>query len=58
MSSAAAFPDAATSTTIIGAAKVTGRVGSGWSVGVLEALTGRESAPWVDDTGFENETVV
>ena len=58
VSSAAAFADAPTSTTILGAAKVTGRVGSGWLVGVLEALTGRESAPWVDDTGSENETVV
>ena len=58
VSSAAVFSDVPTSTTIVGAAKVTGRVGDGWSVGVLEALTGRESAPWVDDAGTEDETVV
>ncbi len=32
-----------TGTTILGAAKLTGRTPSGWSVGVLEAVTGREA---------------
>ncbi len=31
-----------TGTTILGAAKLTGRTPSGWSVGLLEAVTGRE----------------
>ena len=35
-------------TTILGAAKFTGKSASGWSVGLLEALTGRERAPWQD----------
>ncbi|MBC7361678.1 MAG: carbohydrate binding family 9 domain-containing protein [Candidatus Aminicenantes bacterium] len=39
------FPDR---TTILGAFKLTGRVGSGWNVGFISALTGREFAT-VDD---------
>ena len=35
-------------TTILGAAKFTGKSASGWSVGVLEAVTGREQAQWKD----------
>lgn len=35
-------------TTILGAAKFTGKSASGWSVGVLEAVTGREKALWQD----------
>ncbi len=31
-------------TTILGAAKVTGKVGKGWTIGVLDALTDREQA--------------
>jgi hypothetical protein len=46
--SAAVFTDAPTSATILGAAKVTGKVGTGWSVGLLEAITGREEAHFVD----------
>jgi hypothetical protein len=34
--------------TILGAAKLTGKSASGWSVGVLEAVTGRERAQWAD----------
>jgi hypothetical protein len=37
----AAFPDA---TSILGAAKVTGRTRSGFTVGILDAVTGRENA--------------
>jgi hypothetical protein len=33
-------------TTILGAAKLTGKTADGWSVGVLEAVTGSESARW------------
>jgi hypothetical protein len=39
-----AFVDAPSSTTILGAAKLVGRTQSGWNVGVLEAVTGREHA--------------
>jgi hypothetical protein len=35
-------------TTILGAAKVTGKLGNGWSVGVLNALTDVERARFVD----------
>ena len=38
------FMDAADATTILGAGKVTGRTSNGISVGVLDALTDRESA--------------
>ncbi|HEY1812401.1 MAG TPA: DUF5916 domain-containing protein [Kofleriaceae bacterium] len=38
-------PDA---TTIYGAAKLTGKTPSGWSVGVLDAVTGGESVDYVD----------
>ena len=37
------YVDTPTTTTILGAAKLTGRAG-GWNVGLVEALTGRESA--------------
>jgi hypothetical protein len=40
----APFVDSPSDTTILGAAKVTGKLGNGWSVGVLDALTDRESA--------------
>ena len=44
----AVFSDVPTATTIAGAAKVTGRIGNGWSLGILEAVTARERAPYVD----------
>jgi hypothetical protein len=42
-------PDA---TTILGAAKVSGKVG-GWSVGVMDALTDREQAEYRTDAGVD-----
>jgi hypothetical protein len=33
-------------TTILGAAKLTGKSASGWSLGLLDAVTGREQARW------------
>ena len=56
--SQAAFADAPQATTILGAAKLTGRSESGWSVGLLEAVTEREVTPWVDGSGTRSETVV
>ncbi|PYQ38018.1 MAG: hypothetical protein DMF77_25250 [Acidobacteria bacterium] len=38
------YVDTPASTTILGAAKLTGRTSGGWTVGVVEAVTGRESA--------------
>ena len=46
--SEAVFSDTPTATTILGAAKVTGRVADGWSLGILEAVTGREVASYTD----------
>jgi hypothetical protein len=58
VSNAAVFSDVPNSTTILGAAKVTGRMGQGWSVGFLEALTGRETAEYVTAANVRDETVV
>ncbi|MCG6927440.1 MAG: carbohydrate binding family 9 domain-containing protein [Acidobacteria bacterium] len=42
-------------TTILGAAKFTGKTADGWSVGVLDAVTSSESAQWAtgDDRGHQ-----
>jgi hypothetical protein len=40
----AAFSDSPSSTTILGAARMTGKLGDGWSVGLLQAVTAREEA--------------
>ena len=56
--SEAVFADAATATTILGAAKVTGRVGDGWSLGLLEAVTTRETATYVDANQAVGDAVV
>jgi len=54
----AVFSDAEVATTILGAAKVTGRTSNGWSLGLLEAVTGRETAQYVDAGQLPGETVV
>ncbi|MCU1349203.1 MAG: hypothetical protein JWO56_2233, partial [Acidobacteria bacterium] len=41
------FVDQPSETTILGAAKVTGKLPGGWSIGVLDALTDRERARYV-----------
>jgi Domain of unknown function (DUF5916)/Carbohydrate family 9 binding domain-like len=41
------FVDMPTATTILGAAKLTGKTRRGWNVGLLEAVTGRERAETV-----------
>jgi len=46
--SAADVPEA---TTILGAAKLSGKTASGWSVGIMEALTDEESARYTDSGG-------
>lgn len=45
------FSDAPGETTILGAAKITGKVGKGWTIGVLDALTDSE------DGVFERTTI-
>ena len=44
------FVDAPRATTILGAAKLTGKTSNGWSLGLIEAVTARERARHV--TGF------
>jgi hypothetical protein len=44
-------------TTILGAAKVSGKTGP-WSVGVMDALTQRETAPFVTGTGGRGDYAV
>ena len=51
------FVDAPDATTIIGAAKVTGKVGP-WTVGLLNALTAKENADFVTPAGVEDATPV
>jgi hypothetical protein len=43
--------DAPDATTILGAAKFSGKTGSGWSLGVIEAVTQREDARVLTETG-------
>ncbi len=51
------FVDAPDATTIIGAGKVTGKVGA-WTVGLLNALTAEETARVVDASNLETTTPV
>jgi len=46
----AEFVTSPSETTILGAAKVTGKPGRGWTIGVLDALTDAERARFVDGT--------
>jgi hypothetical protein len=45
------YSDTPSATVIYGAAKVSGKTSSGWSVGLLEAVTGQEKAALSDDQG-------
>ena len=40
-------------TTILGAAKVSGKTASGWSLGIIEAVTDREDARYLTSSGSE-----
>ncbi len=53
-----AFVDAPLETTIATAAKLTGRTSGGWSIGVLDALTMREEARFIDAAGARHSTTV
>jgi len=47
----APFVDQPTASSILGAAKLSGHTQSGWSIGVLDAVTGRETARVADASG-------
>nr|MDQ3283177.1 carbohydrate binding family 9 domain-containing protein [Acidobacteriota bacterium] len=51
------YVDTPSETTILGAAKITGKLGKGWSVGLLDALTDREQA-WFRDGAHTGKTTV
>jgi len=51
------FVDAPDATTILGAGKLTGKVGA-WTVGVLNAVTGEEKARVLDGANVESTTAV
>ncbi|MBM4184243.1 MAG: carbohydrate binding family 9 domain-containing protein [Gemmatimonadetes bacterium] len=56
--SASKYADVPTSTTILGAARLTGRPTGGWSVGLLEAVSNRARVPWVDVNAARSETEI
>src|SRR6185437_1658579 len=53
-----AYVDAPVQTTILGAAKLSGKTAGGWSVGVLDAVTGREHARYADGEGARHTAPV
>lgn len=52
------YVDAPQQTRILGAAKLSGRTPGGWTVGALNAVTGRESARYVDRDGMRHSAPV
>jgi len=56
--SEALYADQAGQTTILGAGKLTGRLGDGWSFGILEAVTAEENTSYKDAFASENEVTV
>ena len=54
------FVDRAPNTTILGAAKFSGKTRNGWSIGLLESVTSREMAEIAsfDDPGQRRETII
>jgi hypothetical protein len=52
------FVDAPTSTAIYGAAKVSGKTGSGWSLGILDAVTAQENATAVNGEGTKSSQAI
>lgn len=53
-----AYVDQPINSTILGAAKFSGKTKNGWSLGILESLTANEFAKTVDVNGAEGETLV
>ncbi|MQA89267.1 MAG: hypothetical protein GEU90_03385 [Gemmatimonas sp.] len=56
--SGALYSDEPAATTILGAAKLTGKVGEGWSIGLLDVVTNRETARYIDGEGLPARAVV
>lgn len=54
----AAYSDAPGAATILGALKLTGKTPSGWSMGAVNAVTGRETASYITLDGERNDAVV
>ncbi|MGD8278361.1 MAG: DUF5916 domain-containing protein [Gemmatimonadota bacterium] len=54
----AVYSDRADATTIVGAGKLTTRLAGGWSVAVLDALTAKERATFVDVAGSRGRTPI
>jgi len=54
----AAYEDLPDATTILGAAKLTGQTASGWSIGLIEAVTARETGEYIDELGQSKEAAV
>jgi hypothetical protein len=54
----AAYVDMPDAARILGAGKLTGRTSKGWSIGILEAVTSKEWAPYVDTENLQREAVV
>ena len=55
---ASRFSDSPERTRILGALKLSGKTRSGWTIGLLHALTGREEARLADATGTTGEQLV
>lgn len=54
----AVYEAAPSATTILGAAKVTGKTDSGWSIGLLNAVTNEEEALYADASGLQRRLSV
>lgn len=54
---AAEYADVPDATRILTAGKVTGRAG-GWTIGLFDAVAGREEARWIDGAGVAGTSVV
>jgi hypothetical protein len=52
------FIDKPINTTILGAAKFSGKTKDGWSIGILESVTSREIAKIEDENGNKREAIV
>lgn len=54
----AVYEDVPKATTILGAAKLTGQTAGGWSIGLMEAVTGREMGEYIDALGQSQDVEV
>ena len=52
------YADVPEAAAILGAAKVTGRTGNGWTIGLLNAVTGRATARVRDTLGVDSDRIV